>query len=55
MRANHQIIRASTFTTWAAMADDVTNFLNRLGKDNIIGLTQSEENGTAIIIVWYWD
>jgi len=55
MSANHQIFKASSFTTWKAMADEVTDFLNRLGKENIIGLTQSEDNGTAVIIVWYWD
>jgi hypothetical protein len=28
--------------------------MTELGRQNLIGLTQSEDRGDATIIVWYW-
>jgi uncharacterized protein CbrC (UPF0167 family) len=54
MTARFQIFKASLFTTWTAMCEEVAAFVSRVGRDNMIGLTQSEDNGGAVIVVWYW-
>jgi uncharacterized protein CbrC (UPF0167 family) len=54
MTARFQIFRAGSFTTWQDMCAEVAAFLGRVGRDNMIGLTQSEDNSEAVIVVWYW-
>jgi hypothetical protein len=54
MAAAFSVFRASTFTTWESLCEEVAVFITKVGKQNIIGVTQSEDRGDATIIVWYW-
>lgn len=52
--AQYRVFKAGAFTSWAAMCDDVAHFLSTLGRQRVIGVSQSEDKDQAVIIVWYW-
>ena len=54
MTAAFTVFRASTFTTWESMCEEVAVFITEVGKQSFIGITQSEDRGDATIIVWHW-
>lgn len=54
MSARFEIFKAGNFTTWQSMCSEVAQFLDQIGRENVLSLTQSEDNGKAVIIVWYW-
>ena len=54
MTAQHRIFRAGVFSTWSSVCDEVAGFLTEIGRENVIGLSQSEDRNSGVIIVWYW-
>jgi hypothetical protein len=54
MRAQFRVFKAGAFTSWDAMCQDVADFMTQVGRDRVIGVSQSEDNGTAVMVVWYW-
>jgi hypothetical protein len=52
--AKFEIFEAGRFTTWEAMCNDVSVFINKIGREDLISVSQSNDHGKAVIIVWYW-
>ena len=54
MTSHYRVFRAGSFTSWEGMCEEVTKFINEIGREDLIGLTQSEDKGSAVLIIWYW-
>ncbi|MCW8132331.1 MAG: hypothetical protein KIS92_18435 [Planctomycetota bacterium] len=54
MRVCYRYFRAGSFTSWEQMFGEVAEFAGGVGRKNLISISQSEDQGTAIVTVWYW-
>lgn len=54
MKASFNIFEANRFTSWEEMCQSVATFVESVGQDNLITISQSTDHGNAVIIVWYW-
>jgi hypothetical protein len=50
-----RVFRASNWTSWESMAKDVARFAAEVGRERVLSITQSEDAGGAVLIVWHWD
>lgn len=55
MRVAYQFFKAGSFTTWDAMFAEVAAFASRIGREDLISISQSEDDSTAVVTVWYWE
>jgi hypothetical protein len=55
MRVAYRFFKAGSFTTWDAMFTEVAEFASRIGRDDLISISQSEDEGKAVVTVWYWE
>jgi hypothetical protein len=53
-RCAFRTFRAGAFTTWAELFQEAADFAGRVGRDNLISISQSEDKGSAVVTVWYW-
>jgi len=49
----HRIFKA-TFQSWQDMCDEVSAFATRVGRENLISISQSADNSQGVLVVWYW-
>ena len=54
-RVAYQFFKAGSFTTWDAMFAEVAAFASRIGREDLISISQSEDKSTAVVTVWYWE
>ena len=54
MVARFKIFR-SQWDSWEEMCTQVTEFLNEIGPDKVIGVSQSQESTLGVLTVWYWE
>jgi len=55
MRVSYRFFKAGSFTTWDAMFAEVAEFASRIEREDLISLSQSEDQGLAMVTVWYWE
>lgn len=55
MQVAFRFFRAGGFTTWDAMFTEVAAFASRIGRDELISISHSEDQGEAVVTVWYWE
>jgi hypothetical protein len=44
----------SGFSVWQDMFQDAANFASKLPKDRLINISHSGDEGTGVVVVWYW-
>ncbi|MBI3829963.1 MAG: hypothetical protein HY291_10625 [Planctomycetes bacterium] len=54
MRVRYRYFRAGALTTWDELFSQVAEFATSIGKDRLIGISQSEDKSDALVTVWYW-
>lgn len=55
MRVSFRFFKAGTFTTWDAMFAEVSEFASHIERQDLISISQSEDKGSAVVTVWYWE
>ena len=55
MRVAYQFFKAGSLTTWDAMFAEVAAFASRISREDLISISQSEDQGKAVVTVWYWE
>ncbi len=55
MQARYEIFRAGSMTSWESFCDKVAEFLTQIGRDRVISVSQSEDDNSAVFVVWYWE
>ena len=48
------MIFKSSFSSWQEMCDEAAEFATRVGRKNLISISQSADNSQGVIVVWYW-
>ena len=44
-----------TLATWDELFAEAAEFATRLGRERLIGISQSQWGADGIVAVWYWD
>jgi hypothetical protein len=52
-RVEYRMFRG-TFATWANLFDQAASFAAEIGRERLIGISHSEDNGDGVVAVWYW-
>lgn len=55
MRVAYRFFKAGSFTSWDSLFAEVADFASRLRRDDLISIAQSEDQGKAVVTVWYWE
>jgi hypothetical protein len=55
MRVSYRFFKAGSFTTWDTMFAEVAEFASQIKRENLISISQSEDQGKAVVTVWYWE
>ena len=50
-----EVFRATSFTTWEALFQSVADFATDLGRDRVVTISHSEDRGSAVVTVWFWE
>jgi hypothetical protein len=53
MRVEFQTFRG-TLTTWKTLFREAADFASRIGKEDLISISHSEDRGDGVVTVWYW-
>ena len=53
MKVRFQVFRG-LFSTWESLFEQAAEFASKIGKDNVIGISHSEDHSDGIVTVWYW-
>ena len=43
-----------TLATWETLFGEAAEFASRIGRDRLIGISQSQWGADAVVAVWYW-
>jgi hypothetical protein len=44
-----------TLATWETLFGEAAAFASRIGRQRLIGISQSQWGADAVLVVWYWD
>ena len=44
-----------TFATWDTLFAEAAEFAAQIGRERLIGISHSHEEGEGVVAVWYWD
>jgi hypothetical protein len=44
-----------TLATWETLFSEAAEFASRIGRERLIGISQSQWGADAVVAVWYWD
>ena len=44
-----------TLATWETLFSEAAAFASRIGRERLIGISQSQWGADAVVAVWYWD
>ena len=53
LRVAFQMYRG-TFATWNQLFTEAAAFATRVGKDRLISISHSEDQGKGVVTVWFW-
>lgn len=53
MRVLNKTFRA-TFKSWDALFQEAANYATSIGRERLISISHSSENGQGIVVVWFW-
>lgn len=54
MTAAFSYFKAGSFTSWDSLFSEVAAFATQVGQENLINITHSQDQGQAVVTVWYW-
>jgi hypothetical protein len=43
-----------TFTSWESLCSEAAEFATKIGPQNLITLSHSEDKSHGVVVVWYW-
>ena len=55
MQVAYRFFKAGSFTTWDTVFTEVAEFASTIGREDLISISHSENNGEAVVTVWYWE
>lgn len=55
MQVAYRFFKAGSFTTWDVMFAEVAEFASQIDRDDLISISQSEDNSQAVVTAWYWE
>ncbi len=55
MRVAYRFFKAGSFTSWDALFAEVAEFASGIGRGDLISISHSEDQGKAVVTVWYWE
>lgn len=44
----------SSFKSWESLFAEAATFASRIGPENLIGISHSEDQNKGVVTVWYW-
>ena len=53
MRMLSKVFRG-TFKTWNSLFAEATDFATEVGRDQVVSISHSSDNGDGVVVVWYW-
>jgi hypothetical protein len=53
MTLQFEVFRA-TLSTWNSLFEDASTFATEIGKERLVTITTSADQGDGIVVVWYW-
>lgn len=53
MTLQFEVFRAM-LSTWNSLFEDASRFATSIGKDRLVTITTSADQGEGIVVVWYW-
>ncbi len=54
MYAHYRMFKSST-KTWQTIMNEVAEFASKIGEQRLINISQSCDQCSAVVVVWYWD
>lgn len=51
----HYRMFKSSVKTWQTMFNEASDFASTIGEQRVISISHSCDNGSAVVVVWYWD
>lgn len=51
----HYRMFKSSVKTWETMLNEASDFASTIGEQRVISISHCCDNGTAVVVVWYWD
>ena len=54
MTLQFEVFRAR-LSTWNSLFEDASRFATRIGKERLVTITTSADQGDGIVVVWYWE
>lgn len=51
----HYRMFKSSIKSWQTILNEVSSFASTLGPERLINITQSCDQNSAVVVVWYWD
>ena len=53
MTLQFEVFRAR-LSTWNSLFEDASTFATGIGKERLVTITTSADQGEGIVVVWYW-
>jgi hypothetical protein len=44
----------SSFQSWESLFSEAAAFAESVGRENLIGISHSEDQNNGVVTVWYW-
>ena len=54
MTMHFEVFR-SRISTWDKLFEEASNFATSVGKERLVTITTSADQGEGIVVVWYWE
>lgn len=54
MYAHYRMFK-SAMKTWQTILNEAAEFASSIGPGRVISISQSCDQGTGVVVVWYWD
>ena len=54
MTLQFEVFRA-TLLTWNRLFEDASRFATSIGKERLVTITTTADQGEGIVVVWYWE
>ena len=51
----HYRMFKSSIKSWQTIFNEASTFASTLGSGRLINISQSCDQNTAVVVVWYWD
>ena len=54
MKVKFKVFRG-TFATWETLFKEAARFATKLGREQLITISHSEDSKNGVVTVWYWE